>query len=344
VQNENTLFWKQYWHLLCHRSEVEKPRDFVRFDVAGEEVVAFHDGNDVIAFNNLCPHRGARIFDGASGNAPFLCKYHGWSYHKGKIFIADKAQFSHCETGKVALTQLSTVWVGDFLFVASAPAKSIEDQLGAVYELVLSISGVIDQRIDLNSYNYDCIWQVALENALEPYHVGMVHADSLNQLKLGTGVNEFFGANSVWSTDVQNLRSAKRLEKLGNFLSSPIIHSGYLNIHIFPFSMISSTYGLTYSVQNFFPAHLENTTHFASRLYRSKLRSEISPSTLESFFQSTAAVNRKIFEEDRDICARVPRRSWSSAAPVVFAKDEERLVHFRQAYSAALETNNCIER
>lgn len=328
----NQLLWENYWHLICHRSEVENPRDFVRFDVAGQEVVVFNDGADVIAFDNLCPHRGARIFDGSAGNARFVCQYHGWSYSKGNIFIADKSQFSHCELESASLNLLKTAWVGDFLFVSSTPIMSIDSQLDDVGPLVRSISKSLSKRHDLNVYDYECIWQIAVENALEPYHVSTVHPKTLNTLELSQGYNEYYGLNSIWYAEVNNTQSAKRLKKLGNLFSLSYQHLGYMNVFLFPFSMISSTFGLSYSVQNFFPANADDTAHFISRLYQSRLQPGKNPSIIEGFFDSSAKLNRQIFEEDMNICTRIPQRSWSSDPLKIFARDEDRINHFRSAY------------
>jgi phenylpropionate dioxygenase-like ring-hydroxylating dioxygenase large terminal subunit len=327
--------WKNYWHLLCHRSEVENPRDFLKFDVAGEEVVVFNDGKDVIAFDNRCPHRGARIFDGAAGNARFICQYHGWSYSKGTVFIADKAQFSHCDLSGVRLSGLQTAWVGDFLFVSAAPLTDVEAQLGGAVSVVRAISTSIGKRWDLNSYDYDCIWPIAVENALEPYHVSSVHPKSLNLLGLTEGRNEYHGQNSIWFSEVSHEQTAKRLAKLGRLFSLDYQHLGYVNIYLFPFSMISSTFGLSYSVQNFFPSSATDKSHFTSRLYQSTLRAGTNPAITEGFLDSTAALNRQVFEEDMKICARIPSRSWSPEPLTVFARDEDRLMHFRTQYRKA---------
>lgn len=96
VDAESARLWTEHWHLLAHRSELAQPRDFVRFDVFGREVVLHHDGVSVIAFDNRCPHRGARIFDSDSGRERFLRRYHGWSYANGRVFVADKAALAHC--------------------------------------------------------------------------------------------------------------------------------------------------------------------------------------------------------------------------------------------------------
>jgi phenylpropionate dioxygenase-like ring-hydroxylating dioxygenase large terminal subunit len=332
MRSADQSLWKNYWHLLCHRSEVENARDFVRFDIAGEELVVFNDGKDVIAFDNLCPHRGARIFDGASGNARFICQYHGWSFSKGTIFIADKPQFSHCDTAAARLNILKTAWVGDFLFVSPAPLTDVETQLGDALPIVSAISATVEQRLDVNAYDYHCIWQIAIENALEPYHVSAIHPNSLNQLALTSGHNAYHGVNSIWYSEVGNSQTAKRLQKLARLFVLKYQHPGYINLFLFPFSMISSTFGLSYSVQNFFPSPYNDRCHFMSRLYRSAQKPGMNPTILESFFESTAQLNRQIFEEDMNICARIPQRSWSDKPLAVYPRDEDRIIHFRSMY------------
>ncbi|MDX2208941.1 MAG: Rieske 2Fe-2S domain-containing protein [Sphingopyxis sp.] len=327
--------WEGYWHLACHRSEVAKPRDFVRFDVDGKELVVFHDGADVIAFDNLCPHRGARLFTESAGNAAFLCAYHGWSYAKGRLFYGRKDQFAHCAGQEPQLNKHHTAWVGDFLFVAIAPRHTVEQQLGGMRSVVERISRAIDYRYDLNSYTYDCIWQVAIENALEPYHVSAVHPETLGSLALERGTDSFYGVNSIWETPIGDKRIDRNVEKLSSKIQFPERFPGYQNIYLFPYSMISSTYGISFSIQNFFPSHRENEANFYSRLFPAKLNPAANKTVFDHFFSSTAEMNRRIFKEDAEICRRVPATSWHSDDPAFYAESEARLVHFRQCYRAA---------
>lgn len=74
---------KPAWQLVCHRSNVPKPGDFVTFDFLNERavVVRGHDG-EIRAFHNVCRHRNARLLDGPGGNAgkDIVCPYHAWVY------------------------------------------------------------------------------------------------------------------------------------------------------------------------------------------------------------------------------------------------------------------------
>lgn len=329
-------FWDNYWHLICHRSEVASTRDYLLLNVNGEEVAIFNDGASVIAFDNLCPHRGTRIFTESFGNAPFLCPYHGWSYSKGRLFYGRRDQFTACAGAEPRLHTYQSSWVGDFLFISKAANHSVEDQLGETFDLVKDISENIDYRYDFNSYEYDCAWQIAIENALEPYHVSSIHPKSLGTLQLGDGENSYHGDNSIWRTNVGDARMEKILGKFSNMMELKSKHPGYMNLYIFPFSMISSTFGMSYSIQHFLPSREEGKAHFVSRLFPSRLKPDAKAALFEGFFSSTAEMNRQVFGEDAAICARVPASSWSPEAPSFYADSEERLVHFRRTYRQAV--------
>lgn len=337
---DNIHLWNSYWHLICHRSEVSKPRDYVLFKVNGEEVAVFNDGDNVIAFDNLCPHRGARIFTESFGNAPFLCLYHGWSYSKGRLFVGPRDQFSACGEAEPKLSTYKTAWIGDFLFISRAAKQSAEEQFGDLCGLLKDISENIEFRYDFNNYEYECSWQIAIENALEPYHVSAIHPKSLGTLRLGNGDNVYQGVNSTWYTNVGDDRIEKNLRKFSNMMEIKSKHEGYMNIYLFPFSMISSTFGMSYSIQNFLPSQEGGRAHFVSRLFPSRLKADAKPTIFKNFFESTAQMNRQVFREDAEICARIPASTWSSNDLPFYADTEERLIHFRRTYRRSVERNS----
>lgn len=339
MNEADRFLWEGYWHLIGHRSEIENPRDFIRIQTVAGDVIAVNNGRNVQVFDNLCPHRGAQIFSEDFGNKPFICPYHGWSFSNGKVFVADKQQFEHCSNEDIKLNEYKISWVGDFLFFALAPIVDIDSQLGELKKDIEKISLSISYRHDFNAYMYDSIWQIAIENALEPYHVSAVHPQSLAKLKLSRGENRYYKTNSAWFTEVGDTRTASRLMRLSQLFELEYQHEGYLNIHLFPFSMISSTFGLSYSIQNFFPGATGASTNFFSRLYSSRLKKEKDKSIMTPFLDSTASLNRQVFEEDKMICAIVPASSWSSVAPKYYAShDEERIIHFRKMYREAINS------
>jgi len=323
---------RSYWHPIAHKSELSNDRDFVRFDISDFEVVIINDKGDFVAFDNLCPHRGARFFTEDFGNKFVKCLYHGWSYSRGKVNVAGIKTFQGCNIEQAALNQFHLEQCGEFLFFAIEPQTTLEEQLGPeVFTILQGIGQGIDSRADFNRYPFECNWTIALENALEPYHIPLIHSDTLASLQLGVGENVFYGENSIWYSPVESEKVYKRLKSLNRFYAATDAYQGYMSIFLFPFSMISSTFGYSYSVQNFFPSPSTESTFFTSRLYPSRNSDPRYRDMTAGFVQSTAEINRKIFDEDHQICKRIPSKSWSTSFPKFISTLEQKLLHFRQS-------------
>ena len=330
--------FNEFWHLACHRTELLNPGDYIRFEALGKEVVLFNDAGNIVAYDNRCPHRGARMYHDDHGNQPATCKYHGWTYNNGKVLVPDGTSFSQCRMDDVAFNTYQVDWCGDFIFFGIAPKLALYDQLGDVATILENISFNIGERHHFDRYTYECYWPLAVENALEPYHIGMVHPNTLATLQLSDGKNEFDQLNSVWYAPVENTRVFKQLSKLKKFFQIDYQYEGYMSIYMFPFTMISSTFGFSYSLQNFFPG-VGNTdqTQFTSRLLKSHIVSADAGTILESFFNSTAQVNRTVFKEDHDICKIMPRDSWSASRLKYPADSEAKIDHFRSSCRRVIE-------
>ncbi|MBW8756810.1 MAG: Rieske 2Fe-2S domain-containing protein [Burkholderiales bacterium] len=321
-----------YWHLVCHRRELPEAGDYLRLETAIGDIVVFNDGQDLIAFDNRCPHRGARIYDGASGNQPASCKYHGWTHAAGRMIIPQVEKFSTCDVTTARLHQYRTEWCGDFLFVGIQPLAQLYDQLGDAAGILENISFNIDRCVDVNQYAYECIWPLAIENALEPYHISLIHPQTLATLELQDGENRFIGVNSVWTAPVGSARVRRRLESLKRFFRIDYAYEGYFSLYLFPFTMLSSTYGYSYSLQHFLPAsRAADRTNFSSRLLTAPAADARAASMLETFFASTAEVNRRVFDEDHQVCKRLPADSWSPRPLRYPSDDEVKISHFRES-------------
>jgi len=330
------LFTK-YWHMVCHRTELPNSGDFLKFKTPIGDVVIFNDAGDYVAFDNRCAHRGALIYHADFGNQANTCKYHGWTFSAGKLIIPSVEQFKRCKIENASLKRYKLDWCGDFLFVGIAPVHDLYLQLDGVAEYIENISFNINGRLDLSAYEYECAWPLALENALEPYHIGMVHPGTLAALKLEDGSNIFHGSNSIWQAPVGDARIKKQLEKLAPYFNIDYSYQGYMSIFMFPFTMISSTYGYSYSLQNFFPSRDRNDrTNFMSRLLKCNARDEHAQNIIQPFLESSARVNRQVFEEDHSVCKIMPADSWSPEPLEFISEQEIKIAHFRELCRAEL--------
>jgi phenylpropionate dioxygenase-like ring-hydroxylating dioxygenase large terminal subunit len=332
-----TKLFQKYWHMVCHRNELPNDGDFLRFKTPIGDVVIFNDGGDYVAFDNRCAHRGALIYSTDFGNQANTCKYHGWAFKSGQLIIPAVEKFKGSSINKADFNRYKLDWCGDFLFVGITPQSDLYAQLDGLAQYVENISFNINGRLDASAYEYECSWPLALENALEPYHIGMVHPETLANLKLEDGVNIFYGANSVWQAPLGDERIKKQLSRLGSFFNIDYAYEGYISIFMFPFTMISSTFGYSYSLQNFFPHKTRHDrTNFMSRLLTCHVRDDHAQKIVQPFFDSSAKLNRMIFEEDHSICKIMPTDSWSPEPLLYMSEQEVKIAHFREMCRAAL--------
>lgn len=323
--------FQKYWHMVCHRTELPNDGDFLKFKTPIGDLVVFNDGGEFVAFDNRCPHRGALIYLSDSGNQANTCKYHGWTFKSGKLIIPAVEQFKGCSIEKADLRKYKLDWCGDFLFAGIDPANDLYTQLDGVAEYIENISFNINGRLDLSAYEYECAWPLALENALEPYHIGMVHPGTLAALELEDGTNTFYGSNSVWQALIGNARIKKQLEKLGSYFNIDYGYQGYMSIFMFPFTMISSTFGYSYSLQNFFPSQTRvDRTNFMSRLLTCPARDGHAEKIIQPFLESSAKVNRQVFEEDHTVCKIMPTDAWTPQPLEFISELEVKISHFRE--------------
>ena len=323
--------FNNYWHLVCHRKELPNDGDFLKFKTPLGDVVIFNDANELIAFDNRCAHRGTNIYLTTFGNQANTCKYHGWTYKSGKFIIPSGADFNECDIAKIDFRRFSLDWCGDFLFLGIKPLNSLYDQLNETSSIIENISFNISKCIDLNYYEFECAWTIAIENALEPYHISMVHRETLANLQLENGTNNFYGKNSVWYAPIGNNRIKNHLEKISLFFNIDFSYKGYMSIFIFPFTMISSTYGLSYSIQNFFPHQKDlNKTNFMSRFLTCNLKDENSHRIVKVFYDSSIKMNHQVFEEDHSICKTIPFDNWSTKPLDILSTQEIKITHFRK--------------
>jgi phenylpropionate dioxygenase-like ring-hydroxylating dioxygenase large terminal subunit len=322
-----------YWHLICHRCQIASPGDFVRFDWFDEELVAYNDHGDILLFDNICPHRGARIFTQAEGSQRLRCGYHGWTYQRGKFYAPFPAEFEKEELERAAFATLQKQWCGDFLFGGISPKQTLHEQLGDLWETLFNISASIALPHSSNIFIWESDWRIAIENALEQYHthVGLVHTKSFGKHKTNAGQDAFFGKNSLYRCEYLDQRTTTQLGRLGRFFDLRYQHPGYQSIYLFPFAMIGSTFGYSYALQNFYPAATAGRTHFSSRMLTSKLIDGVDPLLVASFFDAASEINKVIFDEDHEICKRVSAKSLRDDFKPILAKSEAKIARFRAA-------------
>lgn len=79
---ERRAIFSRRWLFITHQSRLSTAGDFLRYSIAGFDVIVVRDRrNQINAFHNVCRHRAYPFVEKQEGNAKiFACRYHGWSY------------------------------------------------------------------------------------------------------------------------------------------------------------------------------------------------------------------------------------------------------------------------
>ena len=117
-------------------TRLAKPGDFLTEDVGGMPVLMTRgaDGR-VMAFANICRHRGAPVAQGCGNARAFTCPYHGWTYDlAGRLLgTTDKVGFAGIDLASHGLARLPAAERHGMLFVRPKPVQpgeSVEIEIG----------------------------------------------------------------------------------------------------------------------------------------------------------------------------------------------------------------------
>lgn len=345
-QREQEALFKNAWQLFGFTSEVENDNDYVCRDVGGSSVMVQNFQGVLKGFLNVCSHRFSMIRNEETGSGPLRCSYHGWTYDREGVptGIPFASQFEDL-TGERRRELCLESWLvescGQFIFVKRKDdGISLSSFLGGTRQLLEEVSSAMGEKLDLNRYTIGSNWKVAVENALEAYHVSMVHPTTFSRLGTSGNQFEFRGAHSSWSSQV-NQDLVKKWQTTQEFYASrPFQIEGYFHQLIFPNVTIVTMFGTTFSVQHFRPVgpgETECSSHvFATRLTE-PLDSPAANSVVAVMNKSSVEFNRQVFDEDRKICEVMQRGlEQNRDHQGLLGAEEERVSKFQEAYQAMI--------
>jgi phenylpropionate dioxygenase-like ring-hydroxylating dioxygenase large terminal subunit len=172
---------RNYWYPALGASRVGR-RKPVRVTMCGEDICFFRGKRGtVVALQDICPHRGARLSEGDCHWAGTVaCPYHGWVYDEHGANVAVLSEGPDAVVcgkpgteAKVYPTRtlkgVVFVWIGD-----EEPAPIEEDVPEEFFDKHAHI--VFNDHI-----MWKTNWEVGLENSMDS-HVNYLHRDNLQAL------------------------------------------------------------------------------------------------------------------------------------------------------------------
>jgi choline monooxygenase len=173
------------WHFVGREDEIPKHGDYLIFDgIPGSVIVMRSASGELNAFRNACRHRGTRLLSGSGSCRQIVCPYHSWVYASDGALL--RAPGMDCavdfDTKNYPLTPITlSSWAG-FLFVRfSDDGPSLREWLGNMPSFFKDYEPADLKCIRRVSFDVGANWKFLMENALETYHTGTVHQETLGR-------------------------------------------------------------------------------------------------------------------------------------------------------------------
>ena len=351
-KKEQSHLFSRTWIFVGMANEIPDANDYVRTNISGRDIIVQNCGGTIRAFLNACSHRHARIHEAPCGNRKLICPYHGWSYDDKGVptGIPAKDNFPDvcANPTQFALRQFEVAQAGHFMFVRLSPGgPDLKSHLGHAHEFLVNASAGLNRNMDEFQGTIAANWKVVIENALEGYHVGMVHRatlgairqlsarkqDIVDHLPSDSGHSYMINrANEEW------LGKWRRYEHaLGRW---PFKFDHYVHQLIFPNLTVTSFMGYSFHIQHFQPDAVGRTT-VRSRIYSVHCEDQNAKgeSIMRTVYDEGRRFTRKVFGEDQRVCELTYLGIQDADRPAILADHlEKRIAHFQQAYRKAMDT------
>ena len=176
LRRERERIFSRAWQFAGRLEEI--PRGGYRSaDTTGGPVLLVNNGT-LRAFANTCRHRGAPLVSGCGIASRIVCPLHGWRYRlDGSLESAPEMSIDHDRYGLRGIRV--AVWAG-FVFVCfSRRTADLASWLGDMTQRLASHRLAEFRVARRRHYTVRANWKLIAENAMEAYHTGTVHGDSL---------------------------------------------------------------------------------------------------------------------------------------------------------------------
>jgi choline monooxygenase len=171
------------WFFAGRVEDVAEPGDYKAIETVGGPVLLIRgqDG-ELRAFANACRHRASLLLDGCGAVKTITCPYHAWAYRlDGTLFSAPGMREvpGFDKNAHHLVPVRMEIWEGAIFLNYDDDAPDLLAHLGdfpAVFASHRFGEMVKTWEIEIETR---CNWKILLENAMESYHTGIVHAPTV---------------------------------------------------------------------------------------------------------------------------------------------------------------------
>ena len=324
--------FRREWVAICGERELPNPGDYYAFNLVGESIVIVRGKDEQLrALSNNCRHRGTQLLDSGFGNIDkmIVCPYHAWAYDdrgqlKGAPFSGNVAveKSEHCLPQFLIDTYLGLVFIN-----LDTGASPLSERLAGLAEYAEVFEPQrFDSALPTTEEAWHANWKLAMENAMESYHLFKVHKDTLETVT-PTKQAYYVAGSAEWSlTGGKMLDNSSTLSKWfrGDY---PEAYDHYLLICLPPSFVGIMTYD-SFGWLTVLPVDSEHSEIRAAA---------VAPQSSAGEDKQSQEFTAAFFAEDKWICERVQKSMHSELGSGGKLVEMERVVvDFHQFLAARL--------
>lgn len=213
---EKEKIFHSEWVFVCAENELPNSGDYYAFFLADEPIVVMRGKEGSLrALSNVCRHRGTLLLDSGMGNeSKIVCPYHAWTYnYQGELLGVPFTQKDEVSKQEHCLPQFHIeIWQGLIFVNLSENPTPIATKLSGINKYL--------EAFDIKRFtaaysgeteNWHANWKLAMENAMESYHLFKVHRETLEKVT-PTKQAFYLEGSADWSL------TAGKMQGIGNKL------------------------------------------------------------------------------------------------------------------------------
>lgn len=160
------------WHVVGHASALDAT-GMMNARIMGEDIVIWRKGERVMAWRDLCMHRGVKLSLGQIIDGALECAYHGWTYDESGQCVKIPAHPDQKPPSKARVTTYHAKIERDLIWVClgepdARPAPDFPEWEDPTYRRVLC-----------GPYEFKAAGPRIVENFLDAAHFPFVHEHKL---------------------------------------------------------------------------------------------------------------------------------------------------------------------
>jgi phenylpropionate dioxygenase-like ring-hydroxylating dioxygenase large terminal subunit len=185
------------WHVVCRAEQVQEGKPFAA-RLLDEDIVLWRIGDQLMAWQDLCIHRGTKLSLGKVEDGTLTCPYHGWVYNTEGKCVRIPAHPEQIPPIRARVKPYKAKIVYDWVWVSLGdPAHEIP--------AFAEWGDASFRKIHCGPYHFNAAAPRVLENFLDVAHFPFVHEGYLGD-PMHTEISDYeavLDENGVTSKDIR---------------------------------------------------------------------------------------------------------------------------------------------